>query len=141
MQMILGGKGMNREIKFRSWDKISKVMCQVAELSFWDPDLDNDTIIYDLSSGFNHRYISKEDIELLQYTGLKDCNNKEIYEGDIVKCEDGIGTIYFHQKGYWFVYQPNALLAKFGICKMVKDYDCIEVIGNIYENPELLEGI
>lgn len=94
--------------------------------------------------GFNHEC----DFELMQYTGLKDKNGKEIYEGDIVKSGNGrLWTIEFGNfvstipprievSGYGYYIQP--------IEKECKEkgngclYAGLEVIGNIYENPKLL---
>jgi len=126
-----------REIKFRAWDKGKKIMERVFSLFWYDGTLHID--IYGLgnreeTAEFASRY------EVMQYTGLKDKNGIEIYEGDIISWHK------FYKKR-----QP------FGICivKYAGNYYCLggwyendypdtykycEVIGNIYENPELLEG-
>jgi len=68
-----------------------------------------------------------------QYTGLKDRNGTRIFEGDIVNCNYFCGVVYFYE-GAWCVSEKD---------KYPEDlYDLIslEVIGNIHDNPELLEG-
>jgi len=67
-----------REIKFRGWDKSIKKMIYPK---LWDNSM---------PSNWQHWY------ELMQFTGLKDKNEKEIYEGDIVRCEYGIGQVVFN---------------------------------------------
>jgi uncharacterized phage protein (TIGR01671 family) len=69
-------------------------------------------------------------IVLMQYTGLKDKNGKEIYEGDIVNGTHRFGLVIFKDAGF-FVYDEH-------LDESVEE-DEIEVIGNIYENPELLK--
>lgn len=126
-----------REIKFRAWDKKEKWMVS--------PSLDYAITLHGelgklSESGwweFNdgERWMS-ENFVVLQYTGLKDKNGKEIYEGDIVK-EAKWGEI---KKVEWDGYR---FLPFTGACDCCEDYgtwiggEC-EVIGNIYENPELL---
>ena len=74
----------------------------------------------------------------MQYTGLKDKNGKEIYEGDIVKCHDhptdvdsATGEVYY-QQGAYRVKDTICALADFGTA-------WTEIIGNIHETPELLK--
>ena len=81
---------------------------------------------YDISQG---RYI------FLQYTGLKDKNGKGIFEGDVVERADSSlrGEVHFWvERGAWFVGDGDIELGKLPM-------DKIEVIGNIYENKELLK--
>ena len=127
---------MNREIKFRVWDVGNKEMLEVQELDFEStfyggriairPDQYND-------------YFDTEDMILMQYTGLKDKNGKEIYEGDIVKIKDrdeDIGKVIYEHNG--FSIDVTNMNKNYGRVSFVNNF--MEVIGNIYDNPELLGG-
>lgn len=113
---------MNREIKFRAYQD-NQMLIQAGAGN------------YSLMRFIGFLY---EDTPIMQYTGLKDKNGKEIYEGDIVTCIDNptdifsvIGKVYF-KKGRWMI-----------ACSMIPlgDYgeSWTEVVGNIHENPELLK--
>lgn len=112
----------NREIKFRAWD-IS--------------DKDKGAYMlgpYNLTDSiFNNKDIRS--MILMQYTGLKDKNGKEIYEGDILK-EHGI--VAWNDEGHRW----SAIDLKWNDRKEWHDLDYLtspfEIIGNIYENPELI---
>ena len=123
-----------REIKFRAWDRFKQR---------WSNYKINDGTVYfmDKNTGiwygsYNKRY---KDFNLMQYTGLKDKNNKEIYEGDIVKlrANHGIGVVKYYDEWGAFIVEYIKLrpLAVLGMNYYKED---IEVLGNIYENPELL---
>lgn len=118
---------MNREIKFRAWHPGSEKMHTCIEVSpFHVGDCDR------------LRW-NKNDVILMQYTGLKDKNDKEIYEGDIV--EGGPYLSKSKTKSH-IVYQFNQFKVKDEFIGWEGEglwyWDEIEVIGNIYENPELL---
>jgi uncharacterized phage protein (TIGR01671 family) len=115
-----------REIKFRAWDKTNKKMVY-GNIGFIQYENDFTVGAFD-SFGYP---IQNKNVELMQYTGLKDKNGKEIYEGDIVRwffMEERVSPIEYHK---WF-FQPKG----WGNI----DLSETEVIGNIYENPELLEA-
>ena len=111
-----------REIKFRVWDIEEKKMINVYGLEFKDTG-----IVVTSDEGYD--YIVEEDCELMQFTGLKDKNGKEIYEGDIIEGRYGRQTVEWHlATGF-----DSGLGELWGTNK-----EWLEVIGNIYENPELL---
>ena len=130
-----------REIKFRAWDKEKKTMIEVSKLNLSPGSEWSDCADCGLHVGINPTRF-----ELMQYTGLKDKNGKEIHEGDIVQMnpdDDDWNDIVvfwcgrFELKSYTDHPRPvtNCQLADW--CQD-SDNPCI-IIGNIYENPELLE--
>jgi len=124
---------LNIRFKFRAWHKSTNRMFNIYSLS---PDY----IFEDTLNGVGNSTVpaKTKDCEIMQYTGLKDKNGNEIFEGDIVK--NGLS-------GTWII-QPieSGSMSLLGICKQYKDknFDIsalnynVEVIGNIYENPELI---
>jgi len=120
-----------REIKFRAWDARNHKMFIPPELIH--PPLE---VGYFDDSGCPKGMNSAP---LMQYTGLKDKNGKEIYEGDIIKHpQNGRNLIVKYDFGA-FVGKWFGLNEYIFFNDMANDEDSIEVIGNIYENPELLE--
>jgi uncharacterized phage protein (TIGR01671 family) len=114
-----------REIKFRAWDKENNKW--VIDIGLSTTFIDNKDIVNLESRGF----------EVMQFTGLKDKNGKEIYEGDIFKSKKGkIFEVIFQDGTYAFGNSKKGyyLLGSFDIKK-----EELEVIGNIYKNKELLE--
>ena len=125
---------MNREIKFRAWDK--HLQCFILDLEFlsqghWNMD-GEPVFIAECEAGDYHgcEDAFEDNFILQQYTGLKDKNDKEIYEGDIIKLHNG------HTIKVEFYIEENEL-----DCSgyMFSSFGC-EVIGNIFENPELLKS-
>lgn len=133
-----------REIKFRAWDKNTNSMTDVTTLDFGTSGAE---CMVD-SSGINLDI--KGECELMQYTGLKDKNGVEIYEGDYVNVT-GEGEHLFSSEVKWFgdrgypafdIEAPRTFYFDSNVLSCisnVSEYE-IEVIGNKFDNPELLEG-
>lgn len=91
---------------------------------------------------FRFFYGKNENYEIMQYTGLKDKNGKEIYEGDIIKIYakglggEAIGKIVYDE--YDLAFELRNEVEELSECLWYAEQQ-IEVIGNIYDNPELLE--
>lgn len=123
-----------REIKFRAWDSARKEMCNKPQMDYTD-DIDG--------HGFHNAYFEDErnfkDLPIvMQYIGKKDMDGKEVYEGDIVAYEGikvNIGKIVYSEK--WGCYEIKMIIG--GETLEITDLHYSAVIGNIYENKELLE--
>ena len=137
-----------REIKFRAWNKHHRILCKVATLIL--PPSEHPGVVTDLDIIIFKEKMEKEnllpywpmvDIELMQFTGLRDKNGKEIYEGDVLRTgmrrEDPSGwTVEFVEyRNGEYVLTGKTLESM----QMQKDQELREVIGNIWENPELLK--
>lgn len=120
-----------REIKFRVYIKSLKKIEAVREISFGGKEI----LGIRVSSFITDSYITEMDYELMQYTGLKDKNGKEIYEGDILKDikTEKISQIYWNG-----ITASFKLKGEIGEDNELFDVHGSEIIGNIYENPELL---
>jgi len=126
---------MNREIKFRAWD-IKRNEMRSPEGVLLLPKREGGA---QAMSGDGYNY------ELMQFTGLKDKNGKEIYEGDVFRevYDDEGKTIEFVSVVKWdsssasfFAGEPKQHFAE--LCDLDEIANEFEVIGNIHENPELL---
>jgi uncharacterized phage protein (TIGR01671 family) len=123
---------MTRLIKFRAWDNKSKQMVLRVERITFDGGVKIEWI--GTASGF---LAESRDFELMQYTGLKDSKEKEIYEGDIVIFWDDMARNTFDVA--WEQETCSYVLLKHGGRLIMDQSHRYEVIGNIYENPELLD--
>jgi len=131
-----------REIKFRAWDNVAFQMYYLGEEEDIVFSFESNGIVATDITQEEERFQTLHHLEYMQFTGLHDRNGKEIYEGDICK-----------GKAYGFPNSPKRLIGaveyrynRYDIVG-VKQYKGLvdelnttyEVIGNIYENPELLE--
>ena len=127
---------MNRELKFRAWDPSRN-------------NMDLNPVVSDGSDGGETSYVHLNDAIacydkiLMQFTGLLDSNGKEIYEGDILTISDESGNnyickVYFRVCEYVLLQSDESLWAS--LSKLQGLYYQCQVIGNIYENTELMQS-
>ena len=121
-----------REIKFRGMDIVNnKWLYGNLEIPLINQSKSKHFII-----GYSYGQYQKHEVDpktIGQYTGLKDKNGKEIYEGDIVRhaTDEGVYKVIFEDGGF---YVKNLFEYDF---QAINEYP-LEIIGNIYENLELL---
>lgn len=124
---------MNREIKFRMFEKATNLM-----------HYENNDVIFGLLSAWSDKY------DLMQFTGRTDINDNEIWEGDICKDSYGrtvvvrwINDLYWYgdssHPGFWFTHATHINENEFDL-NYHNSFDTLEIIGNIYEHPELLKN-
>lgn len=126
-----------REIKFRIWNKggnnmlydIDNVLeCLKQQIKFDNSMPDRGFVV-----GYDHR---SDGMVWQQFTGLKDKNGKEVYEGDILMHKGAKGIVIYENSNAMF-------MVRFPLLRSVYSFDSIEgeieIIGNIHENPELLK--
>ena len=134
--------GNKREIKFRAWEKGTQ------DMVYWKRLVMKPDVLIDIFDG-------DKQFELMQYTGLKDKNGKEMYEGDIVRfyfeatsfdggeydtdyATEMIDDVYFEDGCFWvrLLNEPQH-----GSAYLYRHNKHCEVIGNIYENANLMEEV
>lgn len=121
--------------KFRAWKKAGKELGRVGQITF---ELDGSVSHVLFKGEFLDFNVSINEIILMQSTGLFDRNGKEIFEGDILGTKDGLlnGVVeYRSDLGMW----TNSLIRYNNFERLCNVANSREIIGNIYENPELLE--
>ena len=126
--------------KFRAWKKAGKELGRVGQITF---ELDGSVSHVLFKGEFLDFNVSINEIILMQSTGLFDKNNKEIFEGDVVRQvrtqpttekEIIIGVVTMLE-GAWLIMNDGEQLASY----LWSETDINEIIGNIYENKEFLE--
>ena len=131
------------KLKFRAWHRELGRMMLIKNMWFQDDKVEelelNDTVMNDFITAY------PDEIELMQSTGFKDKNGKEIFEGDIVRQvrtqpiteNETITGVVIMIEGAWLIMNDCEQLASY----LWSETDENEIIGNIYENPELLEDL
>jgi len=128
---------MNSPIKFRAWDKSKAKMATVWDIGWKAWDSGDELNYVRVECGDGTYDLLENEVELMQFTGLLDKNGKEIYEGDILQARDKwadpkvLLTVVFQAGAYWSNGRKHAM-------PLWDIHPYAEVIGNIYENRELL---
>ena len=133
---------MNDRFKFRVFLKYNQIMCDIDSYCFLQG---LNKCVFHFTNG-GQKTLKNSDFIILQCTGLKDKNGKLIYEGDVVKfnfdTDEIIAVVSWDDNEGQVGYYLNT--TDYFKDKYVTDYDFYkndyEVLGNIYENKELLEG-
>lgn len=138
-----------REVKFRAWDKVNEMWLKITGFETHVLDDGKTASINKGLGGMFHDgdYIGtfqkhageQNNVTLIQYTGLKDdVNDREIYEGDIMRAYNRLWEQHVTLKVHYL--NGCFMFGNYNAHGFFKEHQNIEVIGNIFENPELLEG-
>lgn len=126
---------MMRDLKFKAWDKVHQRMCQVLSLEYWDPEPGGEFILGGCYLVPECRCFRKiEELELLQYIGIKDRNGTEIHKSDILEFNDDKGS---YRAVVDYVYSGFMLRPVGGMIPNI-DMEHWTIIGNVYEHPHLI---
>lgn len=126
-----------RTLKLRAWDAKDNKMYDPVDLNDFER---SECFFQNLEDNAN--FMADEDCTLMQYTGLKDKQGNEIYEDDIVQNDEGeIAQVYYNQTSAQFMCDLIGEGGKRIYDEFSIDDFCGMVIGNIYEDKELLENL
>lgn len=133
-------------LKFRAWDTMRKEISSVRGVR-WG----RGRIVVDCANGHRIRTVPLKEVKIMQYTGLKDKNGKEIFEGDIVEFTDKIVGSPIICNGYVtkniegkFIIEPIEDYNDIGYWTLfwtIMNDSSLKITGNIYEDPELLKEV
>lgn len=138
---------MSREIKFRAWSKAFDQMIQWEDMKLDKGEGESEICFYEQADGSDSIWDGGADYELMQLTGNHARNGAEIYEGDIVD-KSYISPMTGKKVIMRYIIEWEKGLYRMKFISNRPEYDRflwmhdgeVEVIGNIYENPEILEG-
>ena len=117
-----------RPIKFRAWNGRAKQMAQYVTAIQMGDTQGTPSSVNVIVNGHNETWeLEHDEVTLLQYTGLEDT-----YEGDILQDDDDVGSVYYEQGQFYVLSDGDEY--------QLDEWQYATVIGNIYENPELLEA-
>ena len=137
---------MSREIKFRAWNKYTSKMLEQEGISGSNSYISFLDFYYDNSEDRNFGSVIN-DLILMQFTGLLDKNGKEIFEGDLLQYDGYNFKLINKEKIYQIKYDDN--LAQYYSYNLENSFDTFlvvrawkesKIIGNIFQNPELIGG-
>ena len=131
--------------RFRAWDKIHKTMYEADDIMYIDfeeKEICVKTLFFEKTSRYDF-----DDVVLMQSTGLRDKNGKEIFEGDVVTDGHTTGDVKNHPTLGFYMVDDNGVERWFSNGATIEDFEedvetaarILEIIGNIYTNPELAE--
>lgn len=132
-------------LRFRAWDKIHKTMYEVDDImsiDFVESEICVKTLFFEQTNRYDF-----DDIVLMQSTGLRDKNGKEIFEGDVVTDGHTKGDIKNHPTLGFYMVDDNGIERFFSDNSTIEDFEedvetaarILEIIGNVHTNPELAE--
>ena len=130
-----------REIKFRAWSKFPKMFLDMSDACYYLLPFGK---LVQITCNKRNRAIHRElDVVVQFYTGLKDCKGKEIYEGDILKYGSCVEVVFYEPTMGRFMTELKKCNdeSKIGEISSLSPYytDNYKVIGNIFENSEVLK--